>query len=180
MEPERPTARSNPARGVALIATALILGLFVLRNGFDLDTPSSADAGTGAGTVTAGDTTAVPGGGGGGDDPTTTEATARPPAEVAVLVANASGVAGAAGELTQRLAQAEYRTEPETNAPDQAGQPLETTQVLFIEGSEAEATDLAAAMGAPPDGVAPMPDPPPIELGDAQILILLGLDLANG
>ena len=37
METERPTARSSPARGVALIATAVVLGLFIVRNGFTFD-----------------------------------------------------------------------------------------------------------------------------------------------
>src|SRR5687768_8825991 len=32
MVPERSQARANPARGLALIATAVIVGLFLLRN----------------------------------------------------------------------------------------------------------------------------------------------------
>jgi hypothetical protein len=33
MVPDR-TQRANPARGLALIATAVIVGIFLLRNGF--------------------------------------------------------------------------------------------------------------------------------------------------
>jgi hypothetical protein len=172
METERPTARSNPARGVALIATAVILGLFIVRNGFD--NPSSADDGT-APTEQAGGSTA-PTGNGGETTTTTAPPAARQPAEVAVLVANASGVSGAAGGLTATLASQGYQTAPETNAPESVG----ATQVLFAPGFDAEAAALAGAIQAPPDGVAPMPQPPPVELGPAQILVLLGPDLANG
>ena len=162
METERPTARSNPARGVALIATAVVLGLFIVRNGFD--TPSSADGGSP--TTEAGSGTTAPS----GDGATTTTAAApaaHPPAEVTVLVANASGVSGAAGEMTATLASQQYQTVPETNAPNSVG----ATQVLFTSGFDAD---------APAESVAPMPNPPPVELGGAQILVLLGPDLANG
>jgi hypothetical protein len=173
MEPERPSARSNPARGVALIATAVILGLFIVRNGFD--TQSSASDGDPK-TEAAGDTTAPPAGGG---ETTTTAApapAARAPAEVTVLVANASGVAGAAGGLTETLAGQGYQTVPETNAPQSA----QATQVLFLPDFDAEAAAVATAIGAPADGVTPMPDPTPVDPASAQIVVLLGTDLANG
>jgi hypothetical protein len=173
METERPTARSNPARGVALIATAVILGLFIVRNGFE--TPSSADDGAPTNEAAGGGTTAPPAGG--GETTTTTAAVAaRPPAEVSVIVANASGVSGAAGELTATLASAQYQTVPETNAPNSVG----ATQVLFIEGFDREAAAVATAIGAPAESVAPIPSPPPVDPGGAQILVLLGPDLANG
>ncbi len=38
MEAER-SRRTSPARGIALIATAVIIGLFVLRNGFECPGP---------------------------------------------------------------------------------------------------------------------------------------------
>ncbi len=171
METERPTTRSNPARGVALIATAVVLGLFIVRNGFD--TPSSAAAGTPA--TEAATATTAPAGGGGATS-TTAAPAARPPAQVSVLVANASGVSGAAGELTASLASQGYQTVPETNAPNSVG----ATQVLFTSGFDAEAAALAQAIHAPANAVAAVPDPPPVELGGAQILVLLGPDLANG
>jgi LytR cell envelope-related transcriptional attenuator len=172
METERPTARSNPARGVALIATAVVLGLFIVRNGFD--TPSSAD--DGSPTTEASSGTTAPAGGEGGTTTTAAGPAAHPPAEVTVLVANASGVSGAAGEMTATLASQQYQTVPETNAPNSVG----ATQVLFTSGFDADAPAVAAAIGAPAESVAPMPNPPPVELSGAQILVLLGPDLANG
>ena len=172
METERPTARSNPARGVALIATAVVLGLFIVRNGFD--TASSADDGTPTTEAASGTTT--PAGGEGATTTTAAGPAALSPSEVTVLVANASGVSGAAGELTATLASQQFQTVPETNAPNSVG----ATQVLFTSGFDADAPAVATAIGAPAESVAPMPNPPPVELGGAQILVLLGPDLANG
>jgi hypothetical protein len=158
---------------VALIATAVVLGLFIVRNGFD--TPSSADDGTP--TTEAGGGTGTTAQGGEGATSTTAAApAAHPPAEVTVLVANASGVSGAAGEMTATLASQQYQTVPETNAPNSVG----ATQVLFTSGFDADGAAVAAAIGAPAGAVAPMPNPPPVELSGAQILVLLGPDLANG
>jgi hypothetical protein len=170
MEPERPTARSNPARGVALIATAVVLGLFVVRNGFD----NTSSGGEGAPTTeVAGSSSEAPPG---GEGPTTTPQPAvRQPAEVTVLVANASGVSGAAADLTATIIGAGYQTVPETNAP----QSVAATQVLFAAGFDREAAALTTVINSPPDGVAPMPAAPPVELGGAQLLVLLGPDLAG-
>jgi hypothetical protein len=176
MEPERPSARSNPARGVALIATAVVIGLFILRNGFD--EPSSGDI-TAATEAAAGDTTSstAAGDGGQGEGAGTTEAPpARPAAEVTVMVANTTSVGGAAGGLTETVAGLGYPTAPAANVQP----PVEATQVLFTEGFEREAAALAQAIQAPADGVAAMPAPPPTDLGGAQVLVLLGPDLAGG
>jgi hypothetical protein len=179
MEPERPTARSSPARGVALIATAVVLGLFIVRSGFEDDTAASGETPATEGTETGGSTTAPPAGGGGEGGATTTApaAQARPAAEVTVLVANASGVSGAAGELTTAIADEGYQTVPGTNAPPESDPA--TTQVLHIAGFEQEGAALAGAIGAT-GGASAMADPPPVELGGAQILVILGTDLANG
>ena len=180
MEPERPTARSSPARGVALIATAVVLGLFIVRSGFEDnaaadggETPTTEVAGSGGST-----TAPPPGGGGDGGAPTTAPAAAaRPPAEVTVLVANASGVSGAAGELTEAIAAEGYNTVPGTNAPPESDPAA--TRVLHIAGFEQEAAALASAIGAT-GGTSAMSEPPPVDLAGAQILVILGTDLANG
>lgn len=197
MQTERPPARSSPARGVALIATAVIIGLFVLRNGFEdgsADTAEVAseapaeDAGAGADAGDAGEDAAPEqaeeappaeegggGGDGGGDGQPQEPPPPRPPEEVTVLVANASGATGAAGTLTDNLAGGGYQTVEATNAPE----PSETTVVHFAEGFKREATTVAQSINAPAGGVAPMPAPPPVELQGAQVLILLGLDLTG-
>jgi hypothetical protein len=172
MDIERPR-RTSPARGVALIATAVIIGLFVLRNGFE--TPGDGGDLTPAAESTA--TTAAGTPGSEGTTPATTAApTARPPAEVTVLVANTTGVAGAAGGLSDNLKGQGYVAATPTDA-----QPaLAATQVLFVEGFELEAQAVAAAIRAPAAAVQPMPDPPPVaDLAGAQVLVMLGSDLAQ-
>jgi hypothetical protein len=173
---EGPSTRSNPARGIVLLAAAVVLGLFLLR-AID-DSSSSDDIATATTDTTAAngeatDTTAAEDGG-----ETTTTAPPRQPAEIVVRVANVSGVSGAAGAKTEQLAAAGYQTVEATNGPE--GQQLDATQVLFVDGFEGEARALAEQLGAPADGVAAMPAQPPADPGGAQLVVLLGTDLAGG
>jgi hypothetical protein len=173
MDVERPR-RASPARGVALIATAVIIGLFVLRNGYEVSRPSDDDPpaqapeqepGAGGGPAT-----------GGGSTTTTSPPAARPPGEVTVIVANTTDIAGAAGTLSDALAAESYVLAEPTDADP----PLEASQVLYTPGFEREAAAVAAAVGISPDAVAPAPDPPPVqETGNAQVLVMLGSDLAT-
>jgi hypothetical protein len=52
--------------------------------------------------------------------------------------------------------------------------------VLFVDGFDGEAQALAEALGAPADGVAALPAQPPVDPGGAQLVVLLGTDLAGG
>jgi hypothetical protein len=171
-------------RGVILVAVAAVLGFFVLRlmddAGVespvgDIETADTSDGGSP-------DTTAASDEGEGGDEgessDTTAAPAARPAGEVTVLVANASGVQGAAGAQSEAISQGGYQVLPADNAPEN----LDATQVLFVEGFEPEALVLAEQIGvaAPAEAVAPVPDPPPMELSGANVLVLLGPDLASG
>jgi hypothetical protein len=178
MDVERPR-RTSPARGIALIATAVAIGLFILRNGYDT---SSGDDQV---VAERSDETTVPGAdggtgtGAGAGDPTATTAApqARPAGEVTVTVANTTGVAGAAGALSETLAGAGFQT----GQPTDAEPALELTQVLFVPGFQAEAQVVAETVGAPPGSVAAMPDPVPVaDLGAAQVLVMLGNDITPG
>jgi hypothetical protein len=173
---EEPSTRSNPARGIVLLAAAVVLGLFLLRALDDSSTSDdiAATTGTTAANGEGTDTTAAEDGG----DTTTTAAPLRQPAEIVVRVANVSGVSGAAGAKTEQLAAAGYQTVEATNGPE--GQQLDATQVLFVDGFEGEAGALAEALGAPADGVAAMPAQPPADPGGAQLVVMLGTDLAGG
>jgi hypothetical protein len=165
-------ARPSPVRGVVLVAVAAVLGFFLLRavddsgSGIDVATPDTeTNDTTAASESTAGsDTTAAP-------EP-------RPPGEVTIIVANASGVQGAATQMTERLSGAGYLYAPAGNAPE--GTELATTEILPAAGFEPEAARLAGEMGLPPEAVKPMTDPPPVDLAGANILVLLGTDLADG
>lgn len=185
MQTERPPTtdrpmppRSNPTRGIVLLAAAVVLGLFLLR-ALEDSSASDGETATGPTETTAadeGDTTDTTGG---EEDQTTTTTLPppRPPAEVTVLVANASGVTGAAGARTDQLAAEGYQTATPTNAPE--GQLLDATQVLFVQGFQPEARALAESLGAPTDGVAGMPEPPPVDPAGAQVVVLLGTDIAT-
>jgi hypothetical protein len=171
-----PSTRSNPARGIVLLAAAVVLGLFLLR-ALEDSAPSDDVATSPTATTADGETsdsTAAEDGG----DTTTTAAPLRQPAEIVVRVANVSGVDGAATARTEQLAGAGYQTIEPTNGPE--GQQLDATQVLFVDGFEGEARALAEALGAPADGVAAIPAQPPVDPGGAQLVVLLGTDIAGG
>jgi len=157
---------------VVLVAVAAVLGFFLLRavddsgSGIEVATPDTDTS----------DTT-VPGETTGGSE-TTAAPEPRPPGEVTVIVANASGVQGAATQMTERLGAAGYLYAPAGNAPE--GTELATTEILPAAGFESEAARLAGEMGLPSEAVKPMTDPPPVDLAGANILVLLGTDLAEG
>jgi hypothetical protein len=173
MVPDRTQARANPARGLALIATAVIVGIFLLRNGFgDQDISSIGSDGPAV--------TEANGGGTGAEGSTDTTAAAQPdvkePAEVTVRVANAAGVNGAAGEWTTTISDAGYQVVEATNFQPNR----ETTAVLYAAGFEREAANLAGAIGAPADGIVALSEPPQVDPGGANLVVLLGTDLASG
>lgn len=167
--PTGPTRGTSPVRGVVLVAVAVVLGFFILRAiddtgagpGIATDALDTADSTTGSSAPPESETTTPP---------------ARPPAEVVVLVANASGVQGAAGAQGEAIAAGGYQVLPAANAANN----VEATQVLPVAGFEAEAAALATAIGAPEGAVQAMPDPPPVDLAGANVLVLLGPDLASG
>jgi hypothetical protein len=168
--PQTGPSRPSPVRGVVLVAVAAVLGFFLLRaiddsgSGIVIETGNPSGAETSDTTApAASDTTAVP---------------VRPQAEVTVIVANASGVQGAAKTQTDRLAMGGYLTATPANAPD--GMDLSTTEILPTAGYEQEAARMATELGLGADSVKPMTDPPPVDLAGANILVLLGSDIAQG
>lgn len=182
MARRRPTEPTiNPARGAALVVVAVLVGLFLLRNGLDTSevvtasrddtstdsdaTDGAADAGTDAATDAGTDSTdeTIPAG--------------RPPAEVPTIVLNGSGITGAAGRYSTVLAGAGYQlTNPNG---DDADSRIPTTQILFAEGFEVEARAVAAAIGAPTLVPAPLGASAPGTIVGAQVVVVLGPDLAN-
>lgn len=173
-----PDDSGQVVRGAVLIAVAVVLGFILLAYGFpsaDETVSASSDGsipvddtvldstidGTGATTTTAG------------------SGEARPPAEVTVLVANGSGVSGAAGEFTGTLNADGYVTAEPANADRKD---YTTTVVYYVGEEQAEAAQVATALGLDPAAVEPMPDPPPTEDGDLRnstVLVILGTDQAG-
>lgn len=166
--PTEPTV--NPARGAALVVAAVLVGLFLLRNG--LDTSEVVTASKDDGAAAADD------GGDEGDGAETTETTVavRTPAEVTVIVLNGTTVNGAAGKYSTALASAGYQMLEAGDAPTK----VPASQVYFTEGFEAEAAAVALAIGAPATLTpAVLPTPPPGEVGAANVVVVIGTDLAS-
>lgn len=170
--PTEPTV--NPARGAALVVAAVLLGLVLLRNGLDTSEvvtssngdDSSSDAGSDAGTDAGADT---------GEETTTTLA-ARAPSEVMVVVLNGTSVGGAAGKYSTAIGTAGYQM----LEPGDAATKIPATQVYFTPGFEREAAAVALAAGAPATVTpAALPTPPPGEVGTANVVIIIGADLAS-
>ncbi len=101
-----------------------------------------------------------------------------------VLVANASGINGAAGRLTDRLASVGFTTAAATNSSAAVGQ-LSVTRILYVAGDDAAkavADSLKEAFGGGDIEVAEAAIPVPTEsgeLGDATVLVLMGNDIAD-
>ncbi|MGI9624804.1 MAG: LytR C-terminal domain-containing protein [Acidimicrobiales bacterium] len=101
----------------------------------------------------------------------------HPPAEVRVLVANGTSVAGAAGRVSDILEARNYGVLTPTNTTE----PLDATVVYYVPGYELDARQIAQIIEAPPESVAPMPDTPPVDdLNEAHVLVGLGPDLVTG
>lgn len=155
--------------GVVVAVVALILGFLILRD---------VRGDGGGGSVT-------PGGGGG--TTTTSVAGVSPTSTLPfninsfkIQVANASGIAGSAGDLTVKLQTANYVVQPPLNTPPGTAK-RSKTGVFYLAGCEANAQNVAGILGGNVE-IATMPIPVPLEtgsLGEACILILLGTDLAN-
>lgn len=193
MPAEGPPPRANPARGLALIATALILGIFVLRQGFDTDTDRVVEAaeraeeadenGEAAADEPSGDENDGSGEAEEADEPEEVEP--RSPTEITVRIANTTAIGGAAGTLSGAIEQNGYSTIEPTDAADRD---RDTSVIVFREGWDAEAVVLASEIA--PEGVEvelrELGDEPPLSTDnqplmgeDVQLLVLMGHDLAG-
>lgn len=101
-----------------------------------------------------------------------------------VVVANASGINGAAGRLSERLAVVGYDMEPATNSGETISN-IEVTQIYHDPtnaGALAVAESLRVALGGGAITVAEVLIPAPTEsgdLGEADVLVLMGNDIAD-
>jgi hypothetical protein len=149
-------------RGVFVVLLAGGIGLLVLKNGFadsgGSTSPSSptTTAATGTTTTAAGATT----------QPTTVPANAP----YTVLVANGSGIQGAAARVTNFLKTKQIQTLPPVDASQKN---FAETVVYYTPGYQAQAQAVAQQLGGVQ--VAAMPNPPPVaSLGGANVLVVVG------
>jgi hypothetical protein len=169
--PSLPSA-SNGTLGAAVAVVALLLGFLILRD-------VRADGGSSVTPATKAPEVTVPGGG--TIDPNSSSSTA--PFNIMgfkIQVANASGIAGSAGDMTGRLQARGYVVPEAKNVAPGTAKRLKTG-VYYTVGCEANAQNVAAVLGGNVD-LGPMPNPVPLEdgsIGEACVLILLGTDLSN-
>lgn len=175
-QPANPAAtQGSVVRGAILVAVAVVIGVFLLRD----DDSSTTQVAIGSGTASEVDGGVAVEPEGEDAEPvestTSTTAALRDAAEVKVLVANGSGVNGAAGGTTDALEALGYVTATPSNADR-----VEATIVYYATGFQAEAEVLAEAIGAPPESVQAMPAVAPVDdLQLANVLVHLGPDLVT-
>jgi len=183
MSDERPTgtrtARPSGGVGVSTVlgvivaAIAVLLGFLILR---DLDRDRSGGGGVVAPVETL-PVDSVP------VDVSSTapvDSTTLPKTGYKVLIANASGVTGSAGQMSTALqAQGFIVVTPATNAAETVGKQT-VTVVYYVPGFETGAAAVAQVLGGVTTQV--VATPPPVEsgdLGEATVLVMLGTDLAG-
>ena len=181
-------AGSSPLRGAIVAASASIVGLLVLVQGFDSGQSQTLEAGADS---SASDPTVSSDGAGAGDangdsqapstgtsddiddanadilPPTTAIEAAetnpateatRPESEVVVLVVNSGAGKGAAAVLTAQLTEKGYETRSPTNADRSTA-----SAVYHVEGYEAEAMSLAAELDVGSELVIQLDATPPVD-----------------
>ena len=176
MSRRRPTEpAANPARGIVLVVVAVLIGLFLLRNGIDTTVSTSGPTGSdGSGETTDGGTSTDSGTDGG----TSSTIGLRLPGQVPTIVLNGSGVAGAAKKYSTALLNKGYTN---LTNPDGANatNPADTTSVLYTAGFEGEAAAVALAIGAPSTSVAALGTTTPGTTSGASVIVVLGKDLGS-
>lgn len=187
---QRASGFDSNARGLAVLAVAVVVGLLLLLNAGD-GGGGGGVAANGAGPDTTIDTSDLSGPDATDDtqstdgtdasvDETTTSATTqtvdtRPPAEVKVLVLNGCGSTcpGVARTTSDTIGEKGYVMQQAANAS--AG--LSATTIYFNDGYQADAEAVAAVLGKAPDTVEPMPSTVPGPGADsANVVVVLGAD----
>ncbi|MDA8381027.1 MAG: LytR C-terminal domain-containing protein [Actinomycetota bacterium] len=166
----RPTGSEGrtAARGAALVAAALVVGLILYAR---LPSLGSHPATTAA-TRTAVTATTVPA----RHPVSTTTTVAVVPGNVQVLVANGTAVSGAAGRLSTKLGGAGYNV----LAPVTATRRVSQSSVYYSSGNKAAAVAVASALGLASSAVASMPANPPVtDTLHAMVLVVMGPKLAS-
>jgi len=147
--------------GVVIVVVAVLLGLILLTKGYSTR-PSEISApgqGLSKNAVT---------------ESTTTTLVGNPPASVKVKVVNATNVQGLATKTRDRLQAVGYTQVPVGDSP----KPQERTTVYYVAGSQADGQAVVRALGLNLDQALQIPEPPPVELAGATVLVMSGLDLS--
>jgi hypothetical protein len=155
-------------RGFVLIAVAVLVGAVLLGKGLDDSSPSVR---TDGGDDSSSETTEADG----GSDGTTVE-NPIDPSQINIVVANGSGVSGAATAVSATLAGLGYPEPIATDATvDNSATPLDTVYYATNPDSSAQANQVASDLGLGEGAVEPYPAADaPAEIGLGQVLVVLG------
>lgn len=158
---------------LALFVASTVLLLGVIHPTTSASSPGVALTPSSTSTTTVGTgatTTTKPG------HASSTTSTTIPPSRVPVLVANASGVNGAAAAVTAELRPGGWNLLAPTNATAQET----SSHVYYLAGFEPEAKAIATTLQLPATAVIPYTTAAPISsIGTAQVLVVVGPDVAN-
>jgi LytR cell envelope-related transcriptional attenuator len=163
---------------IVLAVVAVVAGFLILRAVFEEDDGGSSGLEPPGSAVTEPDTTTPASNGSAPTTvaPTTTQGRER---SATIVVANASGIDGSAGQMTTALEAVRYRLGEPTDSSE--GQ-MDNSVIFFVRGDR-DARDTAESVARDMGGlrVQRMPDEPPItgELGNATVLVMLGTDAAG-
>lgn len=172
--PERTKGRGLDAsmRGVLVLAVVVVVGLVLLAKAAPSSSSSTAKPDRTTTTLAPRPTTTL------GPTTTTKPPAAHPPAQVKVLVLNATGgaVRGASASNGAKVKAQGYDALPPANA---VSRPV--SAVYFAAGYETDATNVAKALGLAVKVVAPVPSPAPApNATSANVIVVLGADTPPG
>ncbi len=93
-----------------------------------------------------------------------------------MLVANATGVSGAAATVSNQLQAVGWSMLPPVNASAR----VTSSHVYYVAGHQAEANSVAGALHLPSTAVVPYTTAAPISsIGTAEVVVVVGPDLAT-
>ncbi len=160
------TAGFSAARGALLVAVAVIIGIVLLQAIDDGNDGPVGDGGPASTTTTTTTSTSTDSSGSGSSTTSTTKAATLTPAETTVRVLNGSGVAGAAGSLTNTLKAKGYKTLVASDAPTRSG--------TVVDAKAGRTTECTTVSGLVPNSkVQAMPTPVPGGQ-DADCIVVIG------
>jgi hypothetical protein len=152
-----------------VVATVLLLGVIHPSAAKPASGSTASAASSSTTSTAASSSTTAPAHSG---SPTTTVA----PSKVSVLVANASGVSGAAAAVTNELRPGGWNLESPVNASAH----VSTSTVYYLSGQQQSAETIATDLRLPSSAVGPYTTAAPISsIGTAEVLVVVGPDLAT-
>ena len=157
------SAGGATARGLVLLAVAVVLGIVLLNSA---DNPRGTTLATGKTPRPVATVSTLP---------TPTTVLARSPHDVKVFPANSTSVNGAGARVGNTLKAAGYDVLAAASVTQQA----RSTEVLFQPGFDRDAAAIAVVLNLPATSVQPLPTPPPFDTKAANVVVWIGPDLAG-